>query len=116
VKKKLAVLFCGIAAPMALALPAHASDAAFGYISYPYGTSNGAVMFNTDGVRGTPPACSGPGLGQRFAINASTLVGQAQLSVLMTAYALKKRISIHGTGTCSIWGDTETVDFFMVEN
>jgi hypothetical protein len=34
----------------------------------------------------------------------------------MTAYSLHKRISIHGTGTCSIWGDTETVDHFVVEN
>jgi hypothetical protein len=107
-------LICAAAA--AVAVPAKASDAAWGYITFPYGTSNGAVMFNTDGVRGTPPACSGPGLGARFAINASTLVGQSQLSVLMTAYSLRKRISIHGTGTCSIWGDTETVDYFVVEN
>lgn len=98
------------------AASASASDATWGYISYPYGTSNGAVLFNTDGVRGTPPSCSGTGLGARFAINASTLVGQSQLSVLMTAYSLHKRISIHGTGTCSIWGDTETVDYFVVEN
>jgi hypothetical protein len=107
-------LICATAA--AVAVPANASEADWGYVSYPYGTSNGAVMFNTSGSRGTPPSCQGPGLGPRFAINASTLVGQSQLSVLMTAYSLHKRISIHGTGTCSIWGDTETVDFFVVEN
>lgn len=109
-----AALICAAAAGGAG--PAKASDAAWGYISYPYGTSNGAVMFNTTGERGTPPSCSGPGLNARFAINASTLVGQSQLSVLMTAYSLHKRISIHGTGACSIWGDTETVDYFVVEN
>lgn len=109
-----AALICTAVA--AVAAPANASDTTWGYISYPYGTSKGAVMFNTDGVRGTPPSCSGPGLGARFAINASTLVGQSQLSVLMTAYSLHKRIAIHGTGTCSIWGDTETVDYFVVEN
>ncbi|MGR4866948.1 hypothetical protein [Caulobacter sp. LARHSG274] len=51
----LAALICAAAATGAA--PAKASDAALGYITYPYGTSNGAVMFNTDGARGAPPSC-----------------------------------------------------------
>ena len=113
-KMILTALICAAAA--AVAVPAKASEAAWGYITFPYGTSNGAVLFNTSGERGPRPPCSGPGLDARYAINASTLVGQSQLSVLMTAYSLHKRILIRGTGTCSIWGDTETVDYFMVEN
>ena len=81
-----------------------------------FGMSNGAVLFSTDGSRGTRPSCSGPGLDARYAINASTLTGQSQLSAFMTAYALKKRIFIHGSGTCSIWADTETVDYFWIED
>lgn len=105
----------GLALTVLIAAPASASDAQLGYVSAPFGTSNGAVLFYTDGTRGTPPSCSSPGLEQRFAIDASTLVGQAQLSVFLTAYAQHKRIFIVGRGTCDIWGDTETVNWFAVE-
>ncbi len=100
----------------AAAVPAHASDAQLGRIVHVLGMSNGAVLFSTDGSRSARPSCSGPGLDARWAINASTLVGQSQLSAFMTAYTLKKRIFIHGAGTCSIWGDTETVDYFEIED
>jgi hypothetical protein len=112
--KKFAALLCGLMA--VVAVPAHASDDSYGYASTPLGMTGGAVLFNSDGSRGTVPSCQGPGLGARWAINASTLVGQSQLSVFMTAYSLHKRVFIHGTGTCSIWGDTETVDYLAVEN
>jgi len=98
----------------ALAFPVTASDANNGYITYIYGTSNGAVLFNTSGVRGAVPACQGASVPQRFAINASTVAGQAQASLLLTAYSLHKQIYIHGSGVCDIWGDTETVNFFMM--
>jgi len=113
--KKFGIAACALVASLGLGMQAHASDAAFGYISGPFGMSNGAVLFFTSGARTTPPACSGPNLERRYALNASTIAGQSQLSVLMTAYAMGKRITIHGTGTCSIWGDTETVDYFAVE-
>jgi len=105
-----------VAASMAAVGPVHASDAQYGRILNVMGMSNGAVLFNTDGARGPRPSCSGPGLDARYAINASTLAGQAQLSAFMTAFALKKRIFIHGAGVCSIWGDTETVDYFLIED
>ena len=34
----------------------------------------------------------------------------------MTAFALKKRIFVHGAGACTIWADTETVDYFLIED
>lgn len=95
---------------------AQASDADWGYITAIYSTSNGAVLFNISGNRTALPSCQGTYAPTRFAINASTPNGQTQLSVLMTAYALRKRINIHGLGSCTIWGDTETVDSFLVED
>ncbi|MGR4866924.1 hypothetical protein [Caulobacter sp. LARHSG274] len=115
-KNRFVALAASIAVMTAAAVPAHASDAQLGHITHIFAMSNGAVLFFTDGSRGPRPACSGPGLDARWAINASTLVGQSQLSAFMTAYTLKKRISIHGTGTCSIWGDTETVDYLEIDD
>ncbi|KRA61898.1 hypothetical protein ASD79_05660 [Caulobacter sp. Root655] len=115
-KNKFVALAGAIVAMTAAAVPAHASDAQLGVISHVLGMSNGAVLFSTNGSRGPRPACSGAGLDARYAINASTLVGQSQLSAFMTAYTLKKRIFIRGTGTCSIWPDTETVDYFEIED
>jgi hypothetical protein len=96
-----------------MALPAHASDASSGTITQPQATQNGAVIFMHSGTRTAPPSC-GAGYATRWAVDASTVQGQAQLSVLLTAYALRKSITIHGAGTCSIWGDTETVGILLV--
>ncbi|WP_156400625.1 hypothetical protein [Caulobacter sp. Root655] len=96
--------------------PVWASDAQMGNISHLYATSNGAVMFYTDGARGTPPACQNAAVSQRYAIDASTTGGQAQAAALMTAYSLHKRIYIVGSGACTIWGDTETIAWFLVED
>lgn len=98
------------------ATPASASEAAVAPISSVFGAWNGAVLFTTSGARTATPACQGPGLGQRWALDASATAGQAQLSVFMTAYALRKRVTVIGSGVCSIWGDTETVAFFVVED
>jgi hypothetical protein len=111
------VILLGMIATAALALPANASLAQFGTITAVYGMRNGAILFNTSGARsGTVPACQGPGLTQRYALDASTISGQSYASVLMTAYALKKRVYVQGTGTCDIWTDTETVSYIMVED
>jgi len=106
-----ALAFLGLAAT-----PVDATTANFGYIAEIWATANGAVLFNTTGTRsGTLPSCQGPGLGQRFAIDASTTAGQAMASALYTAYSLHKRIWISGTGTCTIWSDTETAGFIQIE-
>jgi hypothetical protein len=115
-KKKITASLAALGALLVFAIPpAQASDAGFGYITNIYAMSNGAILFYTSGTRTTPlPSCQGPGLGQRYALDASTTAGQASASVLLTAYTLHKQISIHGTGTCTIWGDTETLMFFNV--
>lgn len=80
-----------------------------------YGTWNGALLFSTNANRTSIPAC-GAGNAQRWAIDASTTAGQAAVAVLLTAWTQHKRVWVTGTGTCTIWGDTETVEHFLVED
>ena len=97
-----------------LATPAIASTTGPGTITDVWGTSNGAVLFNMTGTRTAVPAC-GTNNPQRFAIDASSVAGQAAVAVLLSAQARGKQIEVAGTGTCGIWGDTETVSVFWVQ-
>lgn len=83
-KNRFVALAGAIVAMTAIAVPAQASDAQLGHITHVMGMSNGAVLFFTDGSRGARPSCSGAGLDARYAINASTLIGQSQLSAFTT--------------------------------
>lgn len=96
------------------ASPASASTAQFGTISGVYGTSNGAILFATDGARTTAPACQAAGAPQRFAIDASTTAGQAAASLLLTAYSLHRKVFVQGMGACGIWSDAETVSYILM--
>jgi len=111
------IVYLGLAALALFSTPASATLAQFGNITAVYGTRNGAILFNTSGARSGPvPACQGAGVERRYALDASTIAGQTYASVLMTAHALKKRVYVQGTGTCTIWGDTETVEYLLVED
>lgn len=106
-----------IVSAMQITSPANASTAGFGSISTVYATQNGAVIFTLNGTsRTTPPACQNSSVPDRWTIDASTVAGQAQVAVLLNAQASGKRIWIYGTGSCSIWIDTETVWVFQVED
>lgn len=94
--------------------PAGASQSNTGYITDVWGTNNGAVLFNVTGTRTAPSAC-GANNPQRFAIDASTTAGQAAVAILLSTEARGKQIAVTGTGTCTIWGDTETVVDFWVQ-
>lgn len=98
------------------ALPATASTAEMGNITGLYAMSNGAVLFSSSGARTAKPACQGPGLEARWALDGSTVADQAQIALLLNAYNLKKKIFIHGHHTCSIWGDKETVMYFAMQD
>jgi len=69
------------------------------------------VYFNQNGTRTGQPACATQ---NRWSINTTTAKGQAMLSVLLTAYASGKPISIQGTGDCRDWPDTESIDYFFL--
>lgn len=72
--------------------------------------TQGYVIFYFEGARGPVPACATERY--RFALNVSTPGGRAQLAGLLTAYTTGKSINVYGTGDCSYWADTESVDFF----
>ncbi|PNQ76361.1 hypothetical protein BA950_07745 [Erythrobacter sp. SAORIC-644] len=72
---------------------------------------NGVVMFSLDsGARSGLPACAT--LTSRWEIYAASPAGQAQLALLLTAFASKTTIFVEGTGACSLWADTESVNYF----
>ena len=106
-----------LALPIALfASGANASNAGLGAIDSPLGMVSGALLFNTNGARTAAPSCQGAGVPNRFALDTSTVAGQSQAKLLLNAYNRRQRITVVGTGTCSIQADTETVNYFLVED
>jgi hypothetical protein len=113
-RRRVQRLLISLASAIAALAPSagSASTTTAGYITQFVVMNNGVVMFWHSGSRTTPPTFDTQG---RFAINAATAAGQAQLSSLMTAYAAHKPVTIIGGGSCSIWGDTESIDCFYVQ-
>jgi hypothetical protein len=77
-----------------------------------YFMSNGVALIPMDVGQQNSPSCATQGT--RFAIDGSTAPGKVQIAALLTAIAMGKQIVVWGTGTCSVWGDTETVSFFQI--
>lgn len=92
---------------------AHGGDALMGTLSQPHFMANGVVVVYTDGQRlGTPNcALASP---TRFAIDAATTAGKVQLAGLLSAHATGKPVRIVGTGTCSVYSDSETINYFYI--
>lgn len=101
-----------IAATMFAAGSAQAGNAAAGNLNNPLFMNNGVLLLPTDGARSSVPACATESA--RFAIDASTAAGKTQAAGILTAFAMGKRVSIIGTGVCSVWSDTETVNYFQI--
>ena len=86
-----------------------------GTLSDPHFMGNGAVLVYTSGSRtGTIPAC-GVTQPQRFALDSTTPAGKAQLAGILTAFAAGKPVVIVGTGTCSVFFDSETIEYFHID-
>jgi len=73
--------------------------------------SNGAVIFSSTGARTGTPGCASS-QPTRWAIPASTPQGKVQLAGLLSAYHANKPVIVLGTGDCSVWSDTESVNYF----
>jgi hypothetical protein len=52
----------------------------------------------------------------RWVFNGATAAGQARLSLLLTAYSTGKSLQVAGTGACTDWNDTETMDYFLTQD
>jgi len=72
------------------------------------------ILFYTNGPRTSAPACAT--MTDRWVIDVSTPSGQAAAAIVISAQAQGKTIYVTGTGTCSIWTDTETVNFLDVSS
>lgn len=72
---------------------------------------NGVALFNTSATAPGLPSCAPTG---RWTIDGSTPAGQARLSALLSAFLAGRRVSVMGTGDCSVWWDSENVDYLVV--
>lgn len=90
---------------------AEASEAGIGKPSALLVHEQGAAFFHHDGPRTARPACASE---DRWVINLSTQAGQAMYAAVLTAIASGRKIAVHGAGTCSVWGDTESVTYIQV--
>ena len=93
-----------------------ASSSEPGNISLIQAMSNGAVIFYHDGARNNEIPSCGQNFSSRWVINSTYTGGNTQVSVLLSAHAQGKKISIVGTGGCDIWSDTETVEHLVVRD
>lgn len=100
---------------LALAANAHAGTAGSGILSDVHFMNNGVVIVYTSGVRADVPTCAST-QPDRFAIDASTEAGKAQLSGLLAAYVAEKTVRIFGMGSCAAHPDTETINYFVIDN
>lgn len=107
-------LFLGALASLLIASPASAGQAQAGKIFSLFSTEFGVVMFHSNGARSSIPSCVGAGMESRFAIDVKNDAGKSMYALLLTAVAQGKQVWINGTGNCSIWGDTESVNYVYV--
>ncbi|MBB4096560.1 hypothetical protein [Sphingomonas kyeonggiensis] len=101
------------AAAALLLLPlgtATASDQKPGKVTSVQQTLN-RFFFYTNGTRTARPSCDCCG---RWEIDANTAAGQAQISIVLTAYATQRTLEVAGTGSC-VGGanDTEGVNILI---
>lgn len=105
------------------------STGGMGRITRISSTHDGALLFNVDmsyynietksrretAKRDAPPAC-GAGQPSRWALDASTVAGQAAAMTLLWAKERSKQVSVVGSGRCSIRPDIETVSSFNISD
>lgn len=116
-KRKIAFSFGTMVLLLQLAFSIEASNGDYGTISKMHFMSNGAVIFYHDGARtgNFPTGCTNQNT--RWVIDSSTTGGKSQLSGLLSAYSLKKKVKVVGSGICDpIWSDTEGVSWFLVQD
>lgn len=99
-----------------LSTEANASNAVNGYVTGFVQLSNGIILVFKDGQRSSPPSCSNQNFPARWAFDGTTATGQARLAMLLTVKSLHIPVSFYGTGTCSVLGDSETIDSIVTDN
>lgn len=88
-----------------VSLPVLAAGNSTGYVQGLLAHEPGRIMFRA-GTHTEKPACST--VGDQWAIDATTQGGRQMVNVLMLAAALNKTVTVHGSGSCTAWGDRES--------
>jgi len=104
-----------VAALLSSAMSVHAGTTGPVKLKNIHYMQNGVVIAYIEGPRADAPACAAVE-SMRFALNAATPAGKAQLSGLLVAYTTGRTVTIWGTGACTTWGDTESIDFFSTND
>jgi hypothetical protein len=79
------------------------------------GSSGGGVhWFTISSGHQNAPACQGSYVADRWAINTNSSGGQALWSTILTAYSLRKQVTVTGAAVCTDLGDTESVGYIDV--
>ena len=107
-----------IAASILVAMGAHAGGISNGLVTTTFvvnattTTADSSVFIfkNIATIPGTP-TCN---TNQEYAIRLNTPAGKAVQSSVQLAIALGKPVYASGDGTCSAWGDRETVNFVYI--
>ncbi len=80
-------------------------------------TSAGFTFFFLEGGNKIDnPACSTASGGQRWVFDNDWPAAKYQIATLLAAFAAGKRVTVVGSGTCLVWGDSETaIDIKIVD-
>lgn len=97
---------------LAVTASAQSSTAYEGQLLDLHFMKNGAVLVTTTGSRSSAPACAT--VAGRFALDSTTPGGRSQLAGLIAAEAADRTVVIRGTGTCDVYGDSETIEYFYI--
>lgn len=93
--------------------PAQASSTGSGYIKRIIVLPGNIAVFDHTGSRDATPSCHT--VAGRWAFSLSTPSGQAMMAHLLSAYSMGKPIIVAGKHNCQDWGDTESVNFFHID-
>jgi hypothetical protein len=74
-------------------------------------TKSDRTFVSATGAHSSPPACSTL---PRFAVDTSTDEGREMAQTIRLAAALGATVFLFGTGSCSLWPDSETLEYVLV--
>lgn len=111
--RRVAGLSCLFASALSISAPASAGSAGLGTIVVVLPHFAG-LFFNSTGSRVSAPPCAT--IAVRWIINVNTPQGQMMAAAILTAQSRGKRVAVYGTGDCAVWGDTESVAYFQIED
>ncbi|SEO74305.1 hypothetical protein SAMN02800692_1848 [Luteibacter sp. UNC138MFCol5.1] len=107
----------GLAALFMLAsIPASAGTVTAGYVTRLYvRQSDGLVYFETSGTINNRAGC---GISNTTWVlpGENTETSKRQYAALLVAKASHLSIDVHGSGTCTRWGDSEDVNIIVVND